>query len=208
MHQCDDGAFAVGENGKSAHAYLQLYRKRRTSGCDPDHARREPCRAAAVKNDCPVGTHVSKQNRETWGARGGTFWLGRVRSSWRDLRLGRSQRPRTRVSAPHEPAITLGGAGLVLTRGFGSGKMAGVRACRKTQSGFRVTVSRGWFREGHDFTTCGKTRKCAGHRGRAALQGRVSRAKSTRALAPVGLSAARPTASVKMSGITRSVKMF
>jgi len=42
-----------------------------------------------------------------------------------------------------------------------------------------------WFWEGHGFTTWGKTRKCAGRRGRAALQGRVSRAKSARALAPV-----------------------
>ncbi len=81
--------------------------------------------------------HPRLENRETWGARGGTFWLGRVRGSSRDLRLGRSQRPRTRVSAPHEPAITLGGAGLVLTRGFGSGKMAGVRACGENSERFQ-----------------------------------------------------------------------
>src|SRR5258708_24573766 len=43
----------------------------------------------------------------------------------------------------------------------------------------------GGFQEGHDSRGCGKTRKRAHHRGRAALQGRVTGLKSSRALAPV-----------------------
>src|SRR5271169_4756372 len=48
-------------------------------------------------------------------------------------------------------------------------------------------------REGHDFTACGKTHECADHRGRAALQGRVSPVKSARALALV-VALSRPIA--------------
>jgi len=47
--------------------------------------------------------------------------------------------------------------------------------------------------KGHGFTACGKTHECADHRGRAALQGRVSPVKSARALALV-VALSRPIA--------------
>src|SRR5271169_812299 len=47
--------------------------------------------------------------------------------------------------------------------------------------------------KGHGFRACGKTHECADHRGRAALQGRVSPVKSGRALALV-VALSRPIA--------------
>ncbi len=49
MHQRNNGALAVSEDGEPAHRSLSLYPNRWTSGCDPDHARLE------CPGWCPTG---------------------------------------------------------------------------------------------------------------------------------------------------------